>query len=434
MMNALAALACLLTLAALASLCSASPASTGDVTTVNVIVRSAAGEEVHLVFPADVSRRAASARGGTGACQQLSLDESDCRRLIEHAVAADRHGDELALARLHGYYDRRDDLTRSPERTADIALMERLRSQYVFADPGEAYYRAYVGRPDLYDFIGAMQFVLLVRAGLRGSHRVLELGCGALRLGRLLIPYLESERYTCIEPNAWLYQTALRFELGYATAAVKRPTFVVSANFSLIPPPPQVAGKVANKQFDFLIAYSIFTHVTHRTLHWAIGNIARLMGNTSLFLATFALHSADERHRQRQFGNSADRVGGGGGSSERGGDWDVRDNLDDVSWSDGRSRGGGGGGGISESDSFSSGDGDDVSWVYPGFVMFTRRQVLEIVRAHGLHCVELDSELSQLPPTSQDGVPLMSPVVTQTWFAIGRASVIAGLDRRVNLR
>ena len=415
--------ACLqLTLAALASLCSAL-ASTDAVTMINLTVQSAAGEEVHLVFPADVSRRAASARGVAGACQELSLDESDCRRLIEHAVAADRGGDELALARLQGYYDRRDDLTRGPERTADIALMERLRSQYAFADPGEAYYRAYVGRADLYDFIGAMQFVLLLRAGLRGSHRVLELGCGALRLGRLLVPYLETERYTCIEPNAWLYQTALRFELGYATTAIKRPSFVVSANFSL-PPAPPATGKVSIVQFDFLIAYSIFTHSTHRMLHRAIGNLALHMGDMTLFFATFALDGEDDRLRQQHFGDSAGGVGGGGGGR------DVGNNLDGGSGNEIGSSGGGGGGLNASVSVRGSAGGDGDSWVYPGFVSFTRRHILEVFRAHGLHGVELDSDLSQLPSTSHDIVA----AETQTWFAIGRAPALAGMDRRINLQ
>jgi hypothetical protein len=52
---------------------------------------------------------------------------------------------------------------------------------------GAAHYRAYVGPPDRFDFMSATQFSLLFALGLREVHRVLDFGCGSLRLGRLLI-------------------------------------------------------------------------------------------------------------------------------------------------------------------------------------------------------------------------------------------------------
>jgi hypothetical protein len=58
--------------------------------------------------------------------------------------------------------------------------------------PPEAYqhHRAFVGQPQRYDVAAASQFALLFLLGLREHHRVLDFGCGSLRLGRLLIPYL----------------------------------------------------------------------------------------------------------------------------------------------------------------------------------------------------------------------------------------------------
>jgi hypothetical protein len=56
--------------------------------------------------------------------------------------------------------------------------------------PGAEHYMAYVGPPDQYDLMGASQFGLLVTLGLRDTHRVLDFGCGSLRLGRQLIPYV----------------------------------------------------------------------------------------------------------------------------------------------------------------------------------------------------------------------------------------------------
>jgi hypothetical protein len=50
---------------------------------------------------------------------------------------------------------------------------------------GAQHYRAYVGPPDRFDFMSATQFALLFALGLRDHHRVLDFGCGSLRLGRL---------------------------------------------------------------------------------------------------------------------------------------------------------------------------------------------------------------------------------------------------------
>ena len=61
--------------------------------------------------------------------------------------------------------------------------------------PGDNHYRAYVGPPKDYDLVSAMVFNLLTCLGLRQHHRVLDIGCGSLRSGRLLIPYLNKGNY-----------------------------------------------------------------------------------------------------------------------------------------------------------------------------------------------------------------------------------------------
>lgn len=48
--------------------------------------------------------------------------------------------------------------------------------------PGDHHYRAYVGPPQDYDFIAAMTFNLATTVGLRQHHRLLDIGCGSLRL------------------------------------------------------------------------------------------------------------------------------------------------------------------------------------------------------------------------------------------------------------
>ena len=49
---------------------------------------------------------------------------------------------------------------------------------------------------------------LLKRHGLKPSHRLLDFGCGSLRVGRWLIKYLNRGRYFGIDPNTWLIEAA----------------------------------------------------------------------------------------------------------------------------------------------------------------------------------------------------------------------------------
>src|ERR1017187_6689363 len=65
---------------------------------------------------------------------------------------------------------------------------------------GAHHYRAYVGLPERYDTLAVLQFKVLTDLGLREHHTVLDVGCGSLRLGRLLLPYLLPDRYVGVEP------------------------------------------------------------------------------------------------------------------------------------------------------------------------------------------------------------------------------------------
>ena len=90
---------------------------------------------------------------------------------------------------------------------------------------GEHHYRAYVGPPERYDIIAAMTFNLLTTIGLRQHHKLLDIGCGSLRVGRLLIPYLNIGKYYGLEPNKWLVEQGIKSETGHDLIAIKKPKF-----------------------------------------------------------------------------------------------------------------------------------------------------------------------------------------------------------------
>src|SRR5438477_9754533 len=90
--------------------------------------------------------------------------------------------------------------------------------------PGDPHYRAYVGPPEDYDLIAAMTFNLLTTLGLRQHHSLLDIGCGSLRIGRLLIPYLNRGKYFGIEPAEWLVAEGIKDELSETVIHTKPPT------------------------------------------------------------------------------------------------------------------------------------------------------------------------------------------------------------------
>lgn len=117
---------------------------------------------------------------------------------------------------------------------------------------GAENYRSYVGPPLQYDFMGATQFNLLSMLGLREESNVLDIGCGSLRAGKLLLQYLMPERYFGIEPNDWLWKTAVEKEIGRDILRIKKPYFSNNDQFSL-------QEFEANK-FDFVVSQSIYSH------------------------------------------------------------------------------------------------------------------------------------------------------------------------------
>jgi hypothetical protein len=99
-------------------------------------------------------------------------------------------------------------------------------------------YRRFVGPVDQYDFMGATQFRLLTTLGLREEHYLLDIGCGSLRAGRLLIPYLLPDRYHGIEPDKFLLDAGIANEVGTDLVRLKRPRFAHNSDFDFSEPPP----------------------------------------------------------------------------------------------------------------------------------------------------------------------------------------------------
>jgi SAM-dependent methyltransferase len=144
------------------------------------------------------------------------------------------------------------------------------------APPGD--YRKYVGPPTDYDVMGGLQFALLVALGLREQHRLADVGCGSLRAGRLLIPYLAPGNYYGLEPNRWLVDEGIAKELGPSAIELKAPHFASNDDFDL---------SAFGVQFDFVLAQSIFSHTFADLTAQAFRSIRASLTPDGLLVATY---------------------------------------------------------------------------------------------------------------------------------------------------
>jgi SAM-dependent methyltransferase len=139
-------------------------------------------------------------------------------------------------------------------------------------------YKQHVGPPELYSAIGRHQFELLQLCGLSPNHSVLDIGCGSLRAGGFIIRYLEPGKYFGIEPNRNVLRDGITHNLDKATLENKRPTFSYDTEFNL---------SLFGRQFDFLLAHSIFTHAAQHQIKKCFVEARRVMSAESVFLANY---------------------------------------------------------------------------------------------------------------------------------------------------
>jgi len=146
------------------------------------------------------------------------------------------------------------------------------------------------GQEDWYDLGSGVQFALLIFLGLREHHHVLDIACGPLRVGRLLIPYLLPGRYCGLDPCEWAVYEALRRELGKDILCSKYPAFDHNDCFEL--------GGFKRK-FDFLLAQGILQYMGKPQMEKLFSEAAKVMHLDSVFLATYL--EGDESYAEDEF-------------------------------------------------------------------------------------------------------------------------------------
>lgn len=179
--------------------------------------------------------------------------------------------------------------------------LSRLRPSDRIAQLG---HRTYVGgkTPEMWYSIGRLQYHFLVSQGLRPDHRFLDVGCGALRLGQFLIPYLNRGHYFGLEAEPSLVAAGLRDELPDALVARKAPVFGYGYAFDV--------GFVPG--FDVAMAQSLFTHLTPDDIGVCLQNLRAVTApQAQLYFSFFEGDRANRKgpsNARRSWFYTADRL------------------------------------------------------------------------------------------------------------------------------
>lgn len=133
-------------------------------------------------------------------------------------------------------------------------------------------YRQFVGGK--WNEISNLQFQFLKDQGMVPESTLLDIACGSLRLGHLAIPYLLPSHYYGIEKEEWRVQEGIEKELGGVTNGAQ---FSICDDFDI----------KSDRKFDFMMAQSLFTHLTLDDISKCLGTILQNAKDDTKFFATF---------------------------------------------------------------------------------------------------------------------------------------------------
>jgi len=126
--------------------------------------------------------------------------------------------------------------------------------------------------------LGQMQFDYLVSHGLKPGMRMLEIGCGNLRAGRLFVDYLDAGDYYGIDISPDILLAAQR-TLAEAGLQDKLPYLSLVQDLKL--------AFLPAEYFDVVHAHSVFSHSPIEVIEECMAHIGRVMRPDGFFDFTF---------------------------------------------------------------------------------------------------------------------------------------------------
>lgn len=138
---------------------------------------------------------------------------------------------------------------------------------------------AFLGGPK-HDFerVGRLGLQVLLAEGLMPGSRVLDVGCGALRLGYWLMRFLDPGCYFGIEPQQEMLRIGLQQIVEPEVLQRAQARFAHNDDFDF---------SVFGERFDFVIARSIFTHAARPQIAAMLRSFAHTSEPRGAFLASY---------------------------------------------------------------------------------------------------------------------------------------------------
>ena len=139
--------------------------------------------------------------------------------------------------------------------------------------------------------LGQLQFDYLSSHGLKPDMRMLEIGCGNLRAGRLFIDYLDAGNYygTDISPDILLAAQRTVSEYGLQ-AKMPYLTLVNDLRLDFLP----------DGHFDVVHAHSVFSHSPFSVIEECLAHVGRIMAPGGFFDFTFDRTAGTEHQVLRE--------------------------------------------------------------------------------------------------------------------------------------
>ena len=132
----------------------------------------------------------------------------------------------------------------------------------------------------LWSAVGPLQLAFLRAQGLQPHHKLLDVGCGALRGGVRFAGYLDAGNYFGVDISQELLDAGYDIELAAAGLQdrVPRRNLLCNGEFEL---------NAFGECFDMAIAQSLFTHLSFNRIRQCLERLAPVVKPGGVFYATF---------------------------------------------------------------------------------------------------------------------------------------------------
>ena len=129
-----------------------------------------------------------------------------------------------------------------------------------------------------------MQLNFLMRKGFSGSTNILDLGCGPMRLGSVLIPKVVSGWYygQDINSETIAYGREVLQDCGVEPKA--NYTLFASDNFELAP---------VDRKIDIAFSNSLFSHLNLNSIYTCLLQLSKLLGPSGVYYSSFFMVPVD---------------------------------------------------------------------------------------------------------------------------------------------